>query len=290
MNYIGLNLYDTANGEGIRVSLFVSGCRMHCKGCFNKQSWSFKAGKPFTNSEKEKIIKTLGQDYISGFSLLGGEPFEKEHEEVLTDLLSTIHRMYPQKSIWVWTGKLLDDVKESPLMKYVDKIIDGEFKEELANPSLQYKGSSNQNMYTINKTTKAPNLDYVKNFMAVMGVIQSGLYSLLELTEQTKGVANTPDNYSNYIAEEFKEFMAEKDNTPEQFKELCDLIWVCIQKANKQNYDLAKGMSALVDEYISKFYTKEGDFKPIFREDGKLMKNTGFKKANFTDLLNKETK
>lgn len=130
-------------------------------------------------------------------------------------------------------------------------------------------------------------MTFVKDFMSVMGVIQSGLYTLLEATEQGK-VATTPDNYSTYIQEEFKEFMAEKDGTPEQFKELCDLIWVCIQKANKQGYNLSSGMATLVEEYLSKFYTKEGEYQPIYRADGKLMKNTGFKKADFSKLMNKK--
>lgn len=131
------------------------------------------------------------------------------------------------------------------------------------------------------------NMTFVRDFMSVMGVIQSGLYTLLEATEQGK-VKEIPDNYSTYIEEEFKEFMAEKDGTPEQFKELCDLMWVCIQKANKQGYNLSKGMAALVDEYLSKFYTEDGKYQPIYRADGKLMKNTGFKKADFSKLM--ETK
>lgn len=134
-------------------------------------------------------------------------------------------------------------------------------------------------------------VSFVKDFMPVMGVIQSGLCALLEATEKTKDVQNTPDNYTAYIKEEFEEFIAEKDGTPEQFKELCDLIWVCIQKANKQGYNLSKGMEALVNEYTSKFYTADGKYEPIYREDGKLLKNTGFKKADFTKLMkDKETK
>lgn len=132
------------------------------------------------------------------------------------------------------------------------------------------------------------NVDFVRNFMSVMGVVQSGLCTLLEMTENNKDVQKTPDNYSLYIEEEFKELMDEKDGTPEQFKELCDLIWVCIQKANKQGYNLAAGMTALVDEYVSKFYTEDGKYQPIFRADGKLMKNTGFKKADFTKLMTKK--
>jgi len=112
---------------------------------------------------------------------------------------------------------------------------------------------------------------------------QCGLNDLLFITEEH--MTNKTDMYTSWIEEEFKEFMAEKDGTSDQFKELCDLIWVCIQKANKQGYDLDKGMQALVDEYCSKFYTKEGKYEPIYREDGKLLKNTGFKKADFKKLF-----
>ena len=91
--------------------------------------------------------------------------------------------------------------------------------------------------------------------------------------------------YTDWIKEEFEEFMAEKDGTPEQMKELCDLIWVCIQKANEQEYDLGLGFYELFKEYQSKFYTAEGEFQPIYREDGKLLKNSGFKKANFEQFF-----
>lgn len=147
MNYVGLNFYDTANGDGIRVSLFVSGCRMHCKGCFNQESWSFYAGDPFTEETKAKIIEALGQDYISGFSLLGGEPFEPEHEAVLDDLLKTIKITYPDKTIWAWTGKTLYRVQDSPLLQYIDVLVDGPYIEALADKTLKYRGSSNQEIH-----------------------------------------------------------------------------------------------------------------------------------------------
>ena len=115
--------------------------------------------------------------------------------------------------------------------------------------------------------------------------VQEALGDLLEKTEKYCPVDNTKDIYTDLISEEYKEFLAEKDGTPEQYKELCDLIWVCIQKANKQGYDLGLGLNALWEEYNSKFYTADGEFNPIYREDGKLLKNTGFKKANFKELM-----
>lgn len=113
--------------------------------------------------------------------------------------------------------------------------------------------------------------------------VQVSLDVMLELTE--KNMKDKKDLYSDWIAEEYKEFMAEKDGTPEQFKELCDLIWVCIQKANKQGYDLRRGMLALIDEYRSKFYNKDHEYEPIYHPSGKLKKNTGFKKADFKALM-----
>lgn len=152
MNYIGINQYDTANGIGIRVSLFVSGCRMHCAGCFNKASWDFSSGAPFTYKEVETILKALNKDYIEGFSLLGGEPFEKEHESTLVDLLKTIKERYPDKTIWAWTGKWLEDIVGSPLLDYIDVLIDGPFDRKLYEPSLKYRGSSNQRINFLNVT------------------------------------------------------------------------------------------------------------------------------------------
>lgn len=122
----------------------------------------------------------------------------------------------------------------------------------------------------------------IKKFVGDIQCVQYGLNALLQITEEQ--MPEKKDMYTKYIEEEFKEYMSEKDGTPEQFKELCDLIWVCIQKANKQGYSLRKGMQALVDEYCSKFYNAEGKYEPIYREDGKLLKNTGFKKADFSKL------
>lgn len=147
MNYIGFNTCDTANGPGIRVSLFVSGCRLHCKNCFNKDSWDFSAGKLFDADIKMKILCALDHSYISGFSLLGGDPFEPEHEKQLVSLLRVIKSTYPDKEIWVWTGRKLDQVKQSPLIQYIDYLVDGAFIEHLKDPHLLYRGSSNQKVW-----------------------------------------------------------------------------------------------------------------------------------------------
>lgn len=149
MNYIGLNLCDTSNGPGCRVSLFVSGCSLHCKDCFNKDSWDFNAGTKFTKQTKDTIIEALKDPYIEGFSLLGGEPFEPDHQEDLLELLSSVKKIYPNKSIWCWTGNSYRTIMTNPLLKYIDIIVTGPFIKSLANPTLQYRGSSNQQIIII---------------------------------------------------------------------------------------------------------------------------------------------
>lgn len=104
MNYADIKQYDVANGLGIRVSLFVSGCTHHCKNCFNKETWDFRFGNPFTEAEIEKILEYLKPSYVSGLSLLGGEPFEPENQQVLVHLLKKIRETYPQKDIWCYSG------------------------------------------------------------------------------------------------------------------------------------------------------------------------------------------
>lgn len=149
MNYIGLNKYDTANGEGIRVSLFVSGCTLYCKGCFNKESWNFKAGLPFTETVKQDTIKELKNPWISGFSLLGGDPLEpKLHSEVL-ELVKSIKSEIPNKDIWLWTGRLYENEKDNEILNYVDVLIDGPYIQELSNKNLKYRGSENQRVLNI---------------------------------------------------------------------------------------------------------------------------------------------
>src|SRR5574344_2131159 len=152
MNYIGFNKYDTANGPGIRVSLFVSGCTLCCKGCFNKESWKFNAGLPFTDSIKTDIINELKKSWISGFSLLGGDPLEpKLHSEVL-DLVKSIKSEIPNKDIWLWTGRLYENEKDNEILEYVNVLIDGPYIQEFSDKTLKYKGSKNQRVINISKS------------------------------------------------------------------------------------------------------------------------------------------
>ena len=164
MYYGEIKKCDIANGPGVRVSLFVSGCRNHCPGCFNKETWDFCYGKPFTPETKEHIIELLKPDYIEGFSLLGGEPFEPENQKELVLLLKEIKEICPDKNIWCYTGydfekdilgRMAEQWEETKeMLSYIDVLVDGEFKEALKSPSLQFKGSSNQRIIEVQPSLK----------------------------------------------------------------------------------------------------------------------------------------
>lgn len=159
MHYGNIKDCDIANGPGVRVSLFVSGCRNRCPGCFNKETWDFEYGMPYTQETKDQIIDMLAPAYIEGFSLLGGEPFEPENQEVLWELLRDIKETYPTKNIWCYTGYLYDvDLVEGgkrhtpytdKMLKYIDVIVDGKFEEEKKDITLKFRGSSNQRIIEI---------------------------------------------------------------------------------------------------------------------------------------------
>lgn len=154
MNYANIKNCDIADGPGVRVSLFVSGCRHHCKGCFNAETWDFNFGQLYTEETEEELIQLLKPDFIQGFTLLGGEPFEPENQAVLVHLLKKIRKLYPQKDIWCYTGYLYDvDLVEGgkvftnvtkEMLSYVDVLVDGEFIEAEKDLSLEFRGSRNQ--------------------------------------------------------------------------------------------------------------------------------------------------
>ena len=156
MNYGEIKKYDIADGPGVRVSLFVSGCRHHCKGCFNEETWAFDFGNPYTKETEAEILKALDHNYIAGFTLLGGEPFEPENQPVLVDLLRTIKARSPEKNIWSYTGFIYEkDLLEGgrahtevtdEMLSYIDTLVDGPFIEDLKDITLQFRGSSNQRL------------------------------------------------------------------------------------------------------------------------------------------------
>lgn len=164
MNYGEIKKNDIANGLGVRVSLFVSGCRHCCKNCFNSQTWSFNFGTPFTTETEDYIIKAMEPDYISGLSLLGGEPFEPENQPALINLLKRVKSVYPNKNIWCYTGFLFDSelLGQSrangqytlELLELIDILVDGRFVEELKDISLKFRGSSNQRIINVKESLK----------------------------------------------------------------------------------------------------------------------------------------
>lgn len=144
MNYSGIKKVDIANGPGVRVSLFVSGCRNHCRGCFNPETWDFSYGKPFTTETEDEILTALRPSWIQGLSILGGEPMEPENQQALLPFIRRVKEELPDKDIWIYTGYLLEDIGTSPLLSYTDVVVDGPFMEEQKDAGLAFRGSRNQ--------------------------------------------------------------------------------------------------------------------------------------------------
>lgn len=162
MNYCGIKKCDIANGQGVRVTLFVSGCTHHCKGCFQPETWDFEYGESFTEEIEAELFEALQPDYIKGLTLLGGEPFEPENQRVLVNFIKKVRDKFPQKSIWCYTGYLLDEELLKPsrarcevtdeMLSYIDVLVDGEFQLEKKNISLKFRGSENQRLIDLKPT------------------------------------------------------------------------------------------------------------------------------------------
>lgn len=162
MNYGQIKKCDIADGEGVRVSLFVSGCTHHCKGCFNPETWNFEYGDPFTQEVQEDILKSLAPSYIAGLTLLGGEPFEPENQRALLPFLKEVRKRYPDKNIWCYTGYTLEKDLLSDggvrcectdeMLALIDILVDGEFIEEQKDISLVFRGSANQRVIRLKET------------------------------------------------------------------------------------------------------------------------------------------
>ncbi len=149
MNYAGIKKVDIANGPGVRVSLFVSGCRNRCPGCFNPETWDFGYGEPFTKKTEKEIIKALRPSWIQGLSILGGDPMEPENQRALLPILKRIRAFLPEKDVWLYTGYRLESVSGSPLLRYVNVVVDGPFIEAEKDAGLAFRGSRNQRIIEV---------------------------------------------------------------------------------------------------------------------------------------------
>ncbi|MCQ4022303.1 MULTISPECIES: anaerobic ribonucleoside-triphosphate reductase activating protein [unclassified Ruminococcus] len=164
MNYATIKPVDVANGTGVRVSLFVSGCTHKCKGCFNSEAWDFNYGELYTDETQRHILFCLDKTYIRGLSLLGGEPFDPHNQETLIKLVREVRKTLPQKDIWCYTGydfekdlngKFAEKYKSTAeLLSLIDILVDGKFVQELKNPSLKFRGSSNQRIIDVQSSLK----------------------------------------------------------------------------------------------------------------------------------------
>ncbi len=164
MYYADIKKADVANGLGVRISLFVSGCTHHCKGCFNEEAWDFNYGNEFTNKEIDKIIDLMDHSYIAGLTLLGGEPLEHVNQQGLLPLLRRVKEKFPDKNIWCYSGftfetdileKMYKEWKETPeLLSYIDVLVDGKFEIDKKDIKLRFRGSSNQRIIDVKKSLK----------------------------------------------------------------------------------------------------------------------------------------
>jgi len=144
MNYAEIKKVDIANGPGVRVSLFVSGCRNHCKGCFNPETWDFDYGRPFTRETEDEIIEALRPSWIQGLSILGGEPTEEENAAVLIPFLKRVRAVLPDKDIWLYSGYTYEALRDKEILSLADVLVDGPFLLEQKDAGLAFRGSRNQ--------------------------------------------------------------------------------------------------------------------------------------------------
>lgn len=165
MHYGTIKNYDIANGDGVRVSLFVSGCTNHCKGCFQPETWDFSYGAPFTRETEEAILHLLSPSYIAGLSLLGGEPFEPENQHTLLPFLKRVRTAYPEKTIWCYSGFTLEELTTAgthprceatdEMLSLIDVLVDGRYVEEEKDISLRFRGSRNQRLIDLSASRRA---------------------------------------------------------------------------------------------------------------------------------------
>lgn len=154
MRYNKIRKMDIANGPGVRVSVFMQGCTFNCPGCFNPETHDFQGGQEFTAQTIDKVLQLCAAEYVQGLSILGGEPLHPQNIAGTTGLAKAFKQKFPQKTLWIWTGFSFEDLRDQPVFQYVDVLVDGQFKTELSNPTLLYKGSANQRVIDVQQSLK----------------------------------------------------------------------------------------------------------------------------------------
>lgn len=163
MRYNKIRKMDISDGPGIRVSIFMQGCAFHCKNCFNPETHDFNGGKEFTEETIDKILELCDNDTIEGLSILGGEPMHPTNIEGTTRLAKAFKEVYPNKTIWVWSGFLFDrDLKNEEVLNYIDVLVDGQYVDELHNPTLKWRGSENQRVIDVQKSLKEGKVEIIE--------------------------------------------------------------------------------------------------------------------------------
>lgn len=237
MNYAKIRKMDISNGPGVRVSIFVSGCNNNCKGCFNKEAQDFNYGNLYTKEVESKIVDYLKSDYIQGLSILGGEPFEFKNQETVLNLINRVKKAFPEKNIWIWSGFTIENLLSrkdkitNEILKKIDVLVDGPFIENLKDPKLQFRGSSNQRIINIKEYIK----DMKKTFRNLNDVeyINNGdwadpevkyrgyTFNYYDLEERLEQIYNEDiSNSNNKIP--FDQYL--KENPEVIYNELQDLI------------------------------------------------------------------
>ncbi len=159
MRYNKIRKMDIADGPGVRVSIFMQGCSFHCKNCFNENTWDYEGGLEFNQDVIDDILKISGEDYIKGLSILGGEPMNPINIKGTEMLAKAFKERYPEKTVWVWSGYTYEDyLSKQDALKYIDVIVDGQYKDELHNPKLNWRGSENQRVIDVQKSLKNGNV------------------------------------------------------------------------------------------------------------------------------------
>ena len=168
MRYNKIRKMDISNGPGVRVSIFMQGCTFNCKNCFNPETHDFNGGHEFTDEVIDRILELCKKEYIVGLSILGGEPMHPKNIEGTCKLAKAFKKEFPDKNIWVWSGFLFDrDLKEKEVLKYIDVLVDGQYKDELHNPTLKWKGSSNQRVIDVKESIKQNKVIELKDTVSV---------------------------------------------------------------------------------------------------------------------------